>query len=138
MDKCTSLTRRGFLGGVSLTALMPTLASAQSQITFEDFAARARAMSGFDVVPRVLMTGARNSLDDMQQRAFVAGHGASKEVSKTVLKALYTGMHSPPNQPPVRFAYAQALMYAAIEDTVNVPSFCGGSPGYWAEKPATA
>ena len=34
-----------------------------------------------------------------------------------------------------RVAYPDALMYAAIEDWANVPSFCGGLPGYWALPP---
>ncbi|MFP7673946.1 sugar dehydrogenase complex small subunit [Marivita sp. S0852] len=138
MDKRIQVTRRSFMAGVSMTALMPATGLAQTGIPFENFAARARAISGFDVVPRNLMVGARTQLDTMQQRAFVAGRTAARDVDKTVLKALYTGMHRPEGQPPERFAYAQALMYAAIEDTVNVPSYCGGVPGYWAEKPESA
>ncbi|WP_299046336.1 sugar dehydrogenase complex small subunit [uncultured Tateyamaria sp.] len=128
-------SRRSFLAGVSAAALIPGQAWAQAAPTFEDFAARARALSGFDPVPRSLLTGARGVLDDMQATAFAEGHGAADAVTKTVLRALYTGRHMPRDGDMERFAYADALMYAAIEDSVNVPSYCGGVPAYWAEKP---
>ena len=131
-------SRRSFLAGVSAAALIPGQAWAQGAQTFEDFAARARAMSGFDPVPRSLLTGARRVLDDTQATAFAAGHSAADEVTRTVLKALYTGRHMPRDGEMQRFAYAEALMYAAIEDSVNVPSYCGGLPAYWADKPGTA
>lgn len=134
----TALTRRAFLGSASAAALLPSAAPAQGAPAFEAFAARCRALSGFDPVPRTLTQGALGLLDDTAATAFVEGHAAAREVEKTVLKALYTGMHQPQRGVPSRFAYAEALMYAAIEDTVNVPSYCGGRPGFWAEKPEVA
>ncbi|WP_299784582.1 sugar dehydrogenase complex small subunit [uncultured Marivita sp.] len=135
MDNSTIFSRRSFLGGVSAAALLPGLAKAQTPLTFESFAARARALSGFDAIPRALLSGARSALADTEIDAFVSEDGSSDNADKTVLKALYTGMHAPAEGTPERFAYAQALMYATIEDAVNVPSYCGGLPGYWSEKP---
>lgn len=132
----TATTRRGFLAGVSATALLPLPARGQTPPRFVDFAARCREVSGFDPIARPLLRGAAGILDESAQTAFVEGHSAAGDVQKDVLKALYTGMHRPRNGDPERFAYAEALMYAAIEDTVNVPSYCGGLPGYWAEKPS--
>lgn len=133
-----TLTRRGFLGSASAAALIPATAGAQSGPAFEAFAARCRALSGFDPLPRELVAGALGVLDDMEATAFAEGHAAARDIEKTVLKALYTGAHAPERGEPVRFAYSGALMYAAIEDTVNVPSFCGGLPGFWAEPPVGA
>lgn len=138
MDNPHSKSRRRFLTSACAAALIPGRALAQGALTFEDFAARAREASGFDAMDRSVLTGARNVLNDMQAIAFVEGHSAASEVTKTVLRALYTGTHMPRGGEMERFAYARALMYAAIEDSVNVPSFCGGVPGYWAEKPKIA
>lgn len=132
----TPLTRRAILGGVCASALLPGVALTQTTPpTFAEFTARMRALSGFDALPRMLLQETRNLLDQRQARTVIDGQSDATEVEKTVLKALYTGMHRPEEGSPQRFAYADALMYAAIEDTVNVPSYCGGLPAYWAEKP---
>lgn len=135
MSEITSFSRRGFLGGVSAAALLPGRAFAQTGPDFETFAARVRDLSGFDTIPRALLSGASSILDQYRMAAFMSEDRASEEADKTILKALYTGRHTPEGGEMQRFAYSQALMYAAIEDTVNVPSYCGGMPGYWAEKP---
>jgi len=130
------LTRRAVLGGVCASALLPDAALAQSvPPSFAEFAARMRELSGFDTLPRTLLHETRNLLDQRQTRAVLGGQSDTAEIEKTVLKALYTGMHRPDDSGPERFAYSDALMYAAIEDSVNVPSYCGGLPGYWQEKP---
>ena len=136
MIRRKDFTRRDVLASVSAAALFPMRALGQGAPRVVDFAERCRELSGFDPVPRSLVEGALRLLDDTEATAFVAGHDAAAEVEKTVLKALYTGMHDPGDGEPERFAYAEALMYAAIEDTVNVPSYCGGMPGFWADPPA--
>lgn len=138
MGKSTQATRRDFLAGVSSAALFATGGYAQSATTFEDFAARARVLSGFDPVPRALLSGLRAVLSDRQEVGFLSGQGASSDIDKTLLRALYTGIYQPDTGSPTRISYAQALMYAAIEDAVNVPSYCGGLPGYWSEKPSVS
>lgn len=131
-----TLNRRSFLGTVSAAAaLAPIAATAQSGPTAAEFAARLRELAGVEVLPRDLLTGIEGILDDMQRTALVDGSEAAGDLTKSVLKSLYTGMHRPQEGEPERFAYADALMFAAIEDTVNVPSYCGGVPGYWATKP---
>lgn len=138
MDKHhRNMDRRGFLAGVSALALLPQSAAAQSSVpTFADFAARCRELTGFDVLPRALV-GELTSRLPSRDLAAVAGDDAGRdaEVQKVVLKALYTGVYGVGTDNPDRIAYPDALMYAAIEDAVNVPSFCGGVPGYWAERP---
>lgn len=138
MDNCTHHTRREVLGGVAAAALMPGIAQGQTPTLSTDFAARARALTGFDPIPRPLLRQTRMALNDMQRAAFVSDNGATGTLRKTVLKALYTGIYTPERGAQRRLAHAQALMYGAIEDTVNVPSYCGGTPAYWAEKPQTA
>ncbi|SFQ97015.1 sugar dehydrogenase complex small subunit [Poseidonocella sedimentorum] len=132
------LSRRLFLTGASTAALLPGLPAAQiAAPPLTEFAAACRALSGFDGLPRVLLEGAATALDDGAKAAF-AGGTAPEDLQQTLLKTLYTGMHSPEDGAPTRFVYSEALMYAAVEDSLNVPSYCGGVPGYWAAKPAGA
>lgn len=130
--------RRSFLTGVCATALLPAPLRARSPLTFEAFAAQARRLTGFDTVPRSLLDGVRTHMAASQIEAFAQTPNNNAEATSAVLKAMYTGMYDPRKGGPVRFAYAQALMYAAVEDSLNVPSYCGGMPAYWTEKPANA
>lgn len=138
MTETPMLTRRLFLAGASAAALLPGGALAQSSApTSVEFAAACRALSGFDAIPEALVAGAAKVFADADRTALIEGN-ASDEMKKSLLKTLYTGMHAPEEGEPERFAYPEALMYACVEDSLNVPSFCGGLPGYWAEKPADA
>lgn len=132
----SAFSRRSFLSGVAASALVPSLGIAQTAMPpMPDIAAMCRELSGFDPVPGQLVSGVVNVLPAQDMTSLVK-RSANDDTRKTLLKALYTGMHRPENGSPERFAYSPALMFAAIEDTVNVPSYCGGVPGYWAEKPA--
>lgn len=124
------------MASVSAAALMPSAGFAENDPSFEDFAAEARASSGFDAIPRDMLGQLYRLLGAQQRRNFVQNRTASDEERKMVLKALFTGQYQAGEDAPERIAYAQALMFAAIEDNVNVPSYCGGMPGFWAEKPA--
>lgn len=138
MADTPALSRRLFLGGASIAALAPGLAAAQSSPPhMVAFAAACRDLSGFDTVPNALLDGAARAFDALERSALIDG-AAPAELKKRLLETLYTGMHSPKDGEPDRFAHAEALMYAAVEDSLNVPSYCGGVPGYWAEKPETA
>ncbi len=138
MKTAAILSRRSFLTGAATAALVPGLPAAQiTAPPFAEFAAACRALSGFDALPRGLIEGAVGSLDAGARSALV-GDSAPEDVQKRLLKTLYAGMHTPEDGEPSRFAYSQALMYAAVEDSLNVPSYCGGLPGYWAEKPFSA
>jgi len=160
----TSLpTRRFFLAGVATTALMPGSGLAQTGVPgFARFAAHCRALSGFDTIARPLLRDVGGMLIDPDRDALISGSSTARdvrettarevrettarevrettarEVQKTVLKALYTGRYTGRDGTQRRLGYSDALMYAAIEETVNVPGYCGGVPGYWAEKPAGA
>lgn len=137
MNNDTAWSRRTFLGGVCASALLPHMGLAQgaSSPSFAEFAASARALSGFDVVARPLLRETESLFSDLERQALVAGSDAAAEVQKALLKALYTGKHESQGAPLRRVAYSDALMYAAIENAVNVPSYCGGVPGYWSQKP---
>ena len=115
-------------------SLTPTLAPAQTAPpSFAEFAARCRALAGFDVLPRALIDGLDTHLSPDDRAAVVAQDGG--DVDKQVLKALYTGVLGHGGEAPERIGYSDALMYAAVEETLNVPSYCGGVPAFWAEKP---
>ena len=136
MTRTPTLTRRSVLGGVSAAALLPGWASAQaSGPSVAAFAAKCRELTGFDPIPRALLTGVREIYSANDQAALVADQ-ADDALHASLLKSLYTGMHRPEEGEPGRFAYSSALMYATVEDSLNVPSYCGGLPGFWAEKPA--
>ena len=135
MSNAAALSRRSFLCGVSAAALSPTLGTAQTALpSMAEIAAMCRELSGFDPVPGSLLSGIVETMPQQDLTALVQA-SASEDTRKGLLKALYTGMHRPEDGAPERFAYSSALMFAAIEDSVNVPSYCGGVPGYWAEKP---
>ena len=134
---------------------MPGSGLAQTGVPgFARFAAHCRALSGFDTIARPLLRDVGGMLIDPDRDALISGSSTARdvrettarevrettarEVQKTVLKALYTGRYTGRDGTQRRLGYSDALMYAAIEETVNVPGYCGGVPGYWAEKPAGA
>ena len=136
MTRSPELSRRAVLSGVSAAALFPGIASAQQfGPSLPEFAAKCRELSGFDPIPRALLEGVQEIFSDEDRGALISGD-ADASLQKNILKSLYTGMHRPEDGEPNRFAYSSALMYAAVEDAINVPSYCGGLPGYWADPPA--
>ena len=136
MTRSPHLSRRSVLCGVSTAALLPGIASAQEfGPSLPAFAAKCRELSGFDPIPRPLLEGVQEIFSEEDQTALI-GDAADASLQKDILKSLYTGMHRPEEGEPNRFAYSSALMYAAVEDAINVPSYCGGLPGYWAEPTA--
>ncbi|MEO1154970.1 MAG: sugar dehydrogenase complex small subunit [Pseudomonadota bacterium] len=137
MAKPTPVSRRGFVASASALALLPGLARAQSAPpSFAAFSARCRDLAGFDVLPRDLIGGLHKRLPGRDLAGLMSNGDA--DVQKRVLKALYTGVYNVDGDTPERMGYPSALMYAAIEDAVNVPSFCGGVPAYWSAKPDVA
>jgi len=132
----THSTRRSFLAGASALACWPVMGNAQQAPRFVEFAARARALTGFDAIPREVLFGVQANLSAREMQAFTDQSQTGSDDTKAVLKTLYTGITQPQEDTaPERITYARALMYGAIEDSVNVPSYCGGAPGYWAQKP---
>jgi len=55
-------------------------------------------------------------------------------VAKEVVRGWYVGIVGP-DEAPTFVTYSDALMYRAVLDVHNVPSFCGGVPHFWAEPP---
>ena len=64
------------------------------------------------------------------------GEALPEEVRIRLLEALWTGVT--PGDDAARIGFSSALMWAAIEESNNVISYCGGVPGFWAEPPETA
>lgn len=115
------------------------IAQAQPFSEFERFATRLRELSGFDPLPRPMVAALAERMTDLEKRAVVSRDPLPDALRKRVLTALYTGVVTPRGgDEGARIGYAQALMYAAVEDTVNVPGYCGGLPGFWAQKPQAA
>lgn len=149
----TRLTRRFVLAG-GAAALAPLPAAAQgpalqgaatkgAMLGEVAFAARMRALSGFDPLPQPLIVAlyaamrADGRLGALPGEAAQSGSGEAAETEKRALKALYSGIWpGGEGAPPRRLSFAGALQWAAIEETNNVISYCGGLPGFWAEPPA--
>ncbi|WP_306118843.1 MULTISPECIES: sugar dehydrogenase complex small subunit [unclassified Roseitalea] len=144
MDDRHRLTRRSFTMLGTAAFLAPITAAAQPApgagdfIGFADFAARCRELSGFDPLPRTLLTRLANRMPEGDRRAVAQRDPIPEPLRKRVLKALYTGVYEPgdgEDGESVRIGYPDALMYAAVDDSINVPTYCGGLPGYWEQKP---
>ncbi|WP_349363581.1 MAG: sugar dehydrogenase complex small subunit [Roseitalea porphyridii] len=140
MSTIAPLTRRRFALLTTAAMLAPTAAArAQPFAEFERFAARLRELSGFDPLPRPLVAALADRMSELEKRAIIGRDALPDELRKRVLTALYTGVYTPRGEDQgERIAYPDALMYATVEDTINVPSYCGGLPGFWAQKPETA
>jgi len=95
---------------------------------------RLGALAGFDPLPRDLLAGLEKGLG--RDVAALDRDPLPDALQKRVLRALYTGVLPGPD--PRRIGFSSALMWAAIEDTNNVYSYCGGVPGFWAQPPETA
>jgi hypothetical protein len=143
----TRYTRRRALalGGAGLAA--PSLARAQSvaegMTFFKEtglvrFEEACRALTGFDPLPRPLLMGLFEALGPELAGAVAEGGGAlDRDTEARVVRALYTGVLPAQSEEgaPRRIVYADALMHAAAEGTLNVPTYCGGLPNFWQEPP---
>jgi hypothetical protein len=133
------------LGGAGLAA--PSVARAQGVMqgmTFIEetglvrFEQACRALSGFDPLPRPLVTGLFEALGPARAGAVAEGGAAlDDETEARVVRALYTGVlpAETGKGAPRRIVYADALMHAATEGTLNVPTYCGGLPNFWQDPP---
>jgi hypothetical protein len=102
------------------------------------FDARMRALAGFDPLPRDLVSGLYAAARETGElEAMMADENRPNDSQARALKALYHGIWTGPDEQaePRRLAFAEALQWAAIEETNNVISYCGGVPGFWAEPP---
>jgi hypothetical protein len=138
-----TLTRRRLIAGAAAGALLPALpggaGAQQPTLNFVGFAQRMRALSGFDPLPRDLLRALHAAAEEEggpDIGALTAEDGAPNDAQKRALKALYHGIWTGKDEEKTRLAFSEALQWAAIEDTNNVISFCGGVPGFWAEPPA--
>jgi Membrane bound FAD containing D-sorbitol dehydrogenase len=73
------------------------------------------------------------SLADLEAKGIFADDRLTA-VADAIILNWYTGVYDGATGPEVA-TYTEALTWRALDYT-NPPSLCGGSPGFWAEKPA--
>lgn len=129
-----ALTRRALLAISAASALFPAVAQAQNSTLSPSAMARLADLAGFDPLPRDLLEGLGRALGP-EGRALEAD-SLPDDLQKRVLRGLYSGVL--PGSSDARIGFSSALMWAAIEESNNVISYCGGLPGYWANPPETA
>lgn len=143
------LDRRRFLTGAVAGAAMPGAlsalaaagpAAAQTSPAIL-FGALCRELTGFDALPRGLMADLLERLSDDEIVLATRRSAADlpQDLRTRILRTLFLGVYSGPGEDAEdeRLVYAQALMFACVEDRLNVPSYCGGMPGYWRQTPAS-
>jgi hypothetical protein len=148
-------TRRALLAGAAAAALLPAPALAQRPeaggaglarfmrlshaLTGQDFLdpatgslIRSFVLGDRDLAPLLpRLEAAAAERGDLARR--IAAQGL-EPVAEAVLEGWVIGVYGPDDDP--RFvAYPDALMYRAVADFHNVPTFCGGTPGFWAAPP---
>ena len=133
----TMTDRRTFLALTSIAAVLPTMSFAQGTTLTPDMMNRLSALAGFDPLPQDLLSGLGEAMAaEMEGRPdWEEGAALPDDVRERVLTALYTGIYN--GETATRIGFSSALMWAAIEETNNVISYCGGLPGFWAEPPET-
>lgn len=57
-----------------------------------------------------------------------------EEAARELASAWYLGVTGPDDDPAF-ITYTEALMWRPVLDVHNIPSFCGGVPGFWTEPP---
>lgn len=149
MSRAISLSRRAALAcGIAATALMGTRgALGQNASAVPDlpdtgiipFADRMRQLTGFDPLPRDLLNGLYDAIGTEGSAALLSRGAAPTPEQKRAMKALYHGILAPrtDDDSAQRIGYSNALKWAAVERSNNVPSYCGGLPGFWADPPDT-
>jgi hypothetical protein len=133
------LDRRTFLLSTVAAATLPGVPAAQTRGGLA-FAAKLRALAGFNPLPDPLVAGLTRAAEEAGLiDAVLEETRAPNAAQKRVLRAAYSGIWEGPgeNAVPERLVFADALKWAAIAETNNVISWCGGVPGFWAEPPET-
>ncbi|MBV8092902.1 MAG: hypothetical protein JOY71_19265 [Acetobacteraceae bacterium] len=60
------------------------------------------------------------------------------DVATTVLRGWYVGRVQQPSGKDITVAYEPILLGKVVADFANLPSFCGGETGFWAQPPKLA
>jgi hypothetical protein len=132
------LTRRRMMASAACAALFGSTHTAfaqASRLSEFQFAARLHALAGFDPLPADLVAGLMRGLDAAHPLFLADDAPLPPAERERVLTALYTGVLMPKDGHAHRIGFADALMWAAIERSNNVISYCGGVPGFWADAP---
>jgi hypothetical protein len=59
---------------------------------------------------------------------------AAQQTAKTIISAWYTGIVGSGTEAQV-ITYRHALQFQAVDDVLEIRSYCPNKPGFWAEKP---
>ena len=130
--------RRTLLALTAAAAAFPGASLAQGGAVLPAAMNRLAALAGVNPLPQDLLRGLADALpEDLRALEQVdRGEALPEEVRIRLLEALWTGVT--PGDDAARIGFSSALMWAAIEESNNVLSYCGGVPGFWAEPPETA
>ena len=142
----TWASRRAWLQGMlAITAVgaADTLALAADQLAApQAFMALSQALTGKPQLDPALGTrlfaALQKTTPGLAQRlvpltqSLAAGQldTASQALALRILQAWYLGLVD-----GAVVTYEQALMFDAVADTVGIPTYCAGAPGFWAAKP---
>jgi hypothetical protein len=145
------LRRRDLLAGAASLALGARSVAAIEDAGLRRFLAVSRALTGQEALEPSVGARLRALLrrgpaqaaaldrleglhrDELLDPARLAGLGL-REIAKEVVLGWYLGKVGPEDDPAL-VTYPDALMWRAVMDVHNVPSFCGGLPGFWAGDP---
>ena len=146
----TLASRRAWLQGMLALAAVGAAGTADTLALAADQAAAPQAFMALSQVltgkPQLdpalsarLFAALQKSTPGLPQRlapltqALAAGSldAASQALALRILQGWYLGVVD-----GVVVSYEQALMFDAVADTVGIPTYCAGAPGFWAAKPA--
>ena len=146
----TWASRRAWLQGMLALAAVGAAGSADTLALAADqaaapqaFMALSQALTGKPQLDPALggrlFAALQKSTPELPQRlaplaqALAAGSldAASEALGLRILEAWYLGVVD-----DIVVSYEQALMFDAVADTLGIPTYCAGAPGFWAAKPA--
>ena len=132
----TRIDRRRLLASAASAATM-AMHPALAQTGEVAFAARLRALTGMSPLPRPLVEGPFRVAAEAGDLRAVLSDATPDGPRERILRAAYSGIWTGPGEdaPPERLVFADALKWAAIAETHNVISWCGGVRSFWADPP---
>jgi hypothetical protein len=140
------LTRRRLMSRAAGASAALAAGPIAAQVRLSDevaFFAACRDLSAFDPLPHRLTVSLMARLPEPDRDRVIAEGARLRDgaLRRRVLHALYRGVLPAPgddSETVTRIGYADALMFATVEDRLIVPSYCGGLPAYWQAHPGAA
>ncbi len=129
--------RQMMLSGTAVVIFGAGTSGLRAQQNSVDVANRLAKLAGFEVLPRDLLANLQNNLDGNAMDRLTDDAPLPDAMRERVLTGLYTGVLPGADKDAMatRIGFSSALMWAAIDQTNNVISYCGGVPHFWAEPP---